>query len=84
MGLAWQQGPLTAAPVGHFLTSEPLPRPLLYAEPLRRQMRVRFAEEWIAESEGIVLLHEPGRYPVAYFPKGPHGATQTRGRKSDE
>ena len=32
-------------------------------------MRVRFAEEWIADSESVVLLHEPGRYPVAYFPK---------------
>jgi uncharacterized protein (DUF427 family) len=31
-------------------------------------MRVRFGGEWIAESENVVLLHEPGRYPVAYFP----------------
>ncbi|MDX2704650.1 DUF427 domain-containing protein [Streptomyces sp. PA03-6a] len=32
-------------------------------------MRVRFADEWIADSEDVVLLHEPGRYPVAYFPR---------------
>jgi uncharacterized protein (DUF427 family) len=32
-------------------------------------MRVRFGDEWIADSENVVLLHEPGRYPVAYFPK---------------
>jgi uncharacterized protein (DUF427 family) len=31
-------------------------------------MRVRFGGAWIADSEGVVLLHEPGRYPVAYFP----------------
>jgi uncharacterized protein (DUF427 family) len=31
-------------------------------------MRVKFAGEWIADSEDVVLLHEPGRYPVAYFP----------------
>ena len=31
-------------------------------------MRVRFADQWIADSEDVVLLHEPGRYPVAYFP----------------
>jgi uncharacterized protein (DUF427 family) len=31
---------------------------------------VRFAEQWIADSENVVLLHEPGRYPVAYFPLG--------------
>lgn len=69
MGLAWQQGPLNTGSVGHFLTPEPLPERLLFAEPLRRRMRVRFADEWIADSEDVVLLHEPGRYPVAYFPR---------------
>jgi len=70
MGLAWQQGPLAIGSIGHFLTPEPLPQRLLYAEPMRRRMRVRFADQWIAESEDVVLLHEPGRYPVAYFPDG--------------
>ena len=70
MGLAWQQGPLASGSVGHFLTAAPLPQRLLFAEPLRRRMRVRFAEQWIADSEDVVLLHEPGRYPVAYFPIG--------------
>lgn len=69
MGLAWQQGPLAAGSLGHFLVPGPLPERLLFAEPLRRRMRVRFGEEWIADSENAVLLHEPGRYPVAYFPK---------------
>ena len=67
MGLAWQQGPLAPGAIGRFLTSEPLPERLLFAEPLRRRMRVRFADHWIADSEDVVLLHEPGRYPVAYF-----------------
>ncbi|WP_205746762.1 DUF427 domain-containing protein [Duganella callida] len=31
-------------------------------------MRVELAGEWIADSEEVILLHEPGRYPVAYFP----------------
>jgi uncharacterized protein (DUF427 family) len=44
--------------------------PLAPAEPLRRRMRVRFAGSWIADSEAVMLLHEPGRYPVAYFPLG--------------
>lgn len=70
MGLAWQQGPLAAGSMGHFLTEQPLPQRLLYAEPLRRRMRVLFADRWIADSENVVLLHEPGRYPVAYFPRG--------------
>ncbi|MFF2523331.1 DUF427 domain-containing protein [Streptomyces liangshanensis] len=73
MGLAWQQGPLAPHSIGRFLTPDPLPERLLFAERLRRRMRVRFAGEWIAESEDVVLLHEPGRYPVAYFPLGDVG-----------
>lgn len=68
MGLAWQQGPLGGRSVGRFLTPEPLPERLLFAEPLRRRMRVKFGDEWIADSEDVILLHEPGHYPVAYFP----------------
>src|ERR1700756_4072838 len=70
MGLAWQQGPLATGSMGHFLTEHPLPSRLLFAEPLRRRMRVSFADRWIADSEDVILLHEPGRYPVAYFPLG--------------
>jgi len=60
---------------------EPLPKRLLYAEPLRRRMRVRFAGTWIADSEDILLLFEPGRYPVAYFPLAAvaNGALQPSG-----
>jgi uncharacterized protein (DUF427 family) len=68
MGLSWQQGPLGCATVGRFLTPDPLPQRLLFAEPLRRRMRVKLGGEWIADTENVVLLHEPGRYPVAYFP----------------
>ncbi|HEY6832113.1 MAG TPA: DUF427 domain-containing protein [Pseudolabrys sp.] len=32
-------------------------------------MCVRFGGAWIADSEDVVLLHGPGRYPVAYFPQ---------------
>src|SRR5713226_7429458 len=67
MGLSWQQGPLSLGAIGRFLVPEPLPKRLLYAEPLRRRMRVRFGGSWIAESEDVLLLFEPGRYPVAYF-----------------
>jgi uncharacterized protein (DUF427 family) len=68
MGLSWQQGPLAPGAIGRFLVPGPLPERLLFAEPLRRRMRVRFGGAWIADSEDVVLLHEPGRYPVAYFP----------------
>lgn len=69
MGLSWQQGPLSSGAIGRFLTSEPLPKNLLYAEPLRRRMRVRFGGAWIADSENVILLFEPGHYPMAYFPE---------------
>ena len=69
MGLSWQQGPLSAGAIGRFLVPEPLPKRLLYVEPLRRRMRVRFGGKWIADSEHVLLLFEPGRYPVAYFPE---------------
>jgi hypothetical protein len=68
MGLAWQQGPLATRSVGQFLVADPLPERLLFAEPLRRRMRVRFGGQWVIESEDVVLLHEPDRYPVAFFP----------------
>jgi hypothetical protein len=59
MGLAWQQGPLAPGAIGHFLVRDPLPERLLYAEPLRRRMRVRFGGTWIADSDQVILLHEP-------------------------
>ena len=70
MGLSWQQGPLAPGAIGRFLVPDPLPERMLFAEPLRRRMRVRFGGAWIADSDDVVLLHEPGRYPVAYFPLG--------------
>jgi uncharacterized protein (DUF427 family) len=41
---------------------------------------VRFGPKWIAESEQVLLLFEPGRYPVAYFPEAdiaPHVLERT-------
>src|ERR1700710_254057 len=80
VGLSWQQGPLSAGAIGRFLVPEPLPKKLLYVEPLRRRMRVRFGGSWIADSEHVLLLFEPGRYPVAYFPENdasPHTLERT-------
>jgi len=69
MGLSWQQGPLSTGAIGRFLVPEPMAKRWLYAERLRRRMRVRFGGCWIADSENVLLLFEPGRYPVAYFPE---------------
>src|SRR5262249_20872409 len=67
MGLSWQQGPLSPGAIGRFLVPDPLPKRLLYVERLRRRMRVRFGGRWVADSEEVLVLFEPGRYPVAYF-----------------
>src|SRR5262245_15954193 len=78
MGLSWQQGPLGRNPNGTFITATPMPERVLYVEPLRRLMSVRLAGREIARSDGALILFEPGRYPVAYFPIGDieHGVLQ--------
>jgi uncharacterized protein (DUF427 family) len=47
-----------------------MPERLVFAEPLRRRMSVELGRSMIARSDDVVLLFEPGRYPVAYFPVG--------------
>src|SRR5262249_54021795 len=70
MGLPWQQGPFGRNPNGTFITATPMPARVLYLEPLRRRMSVRFGGREIARSDGALILFEPARYPVAYFPIG--------------
>ena len=70
MGLSWQQGPLGRDPIGTFVTTTPMPERLLYLEPLRRRMSVELGGSTIARSDEAVILFEPARYPVAYFPIG--------------
>lgn len=67
MGLSWQQGPLGRNPNGQFLVPG-MPERVLYAEPLRRRLRAELGGRSVVESDDAVLLFEPGRYPVAYFP----------------
>jgi uncharacterized protein (DUF427 family) len=67
MGLSWQTRSALTRHEGRFLVPEPLPKRLLYAEPLRRRMRVLFGGNWIADTEDVILLFEPGHYPIAYF-----------------
>jgi uncharacterized protein (DUF427 family) len=67
MGLSWQQGPLGRNPNGQFLVPG-MPERVLYAEPLRRRLRAELGGSTVVQSDDAVLLFEPGRYPVAYFP----------------
>jgi uncharacterized protein (DUF427 family) len=69
MGLSWQQGPLGRNPNGQFLVPD-MPERVLYAEPLRRRMRAEIGGHTVVQSDDAVLLFEPARYPVAYFPIG--------------
>jgi uncharacterized protein (DUF427 family) len=68
MGLSWQQGPLGRDPNGTFVTTTPMPERVLYLEPLRRRMSVQLEGRIVAQSDDVMLLFEPARYPVAYFP----------------
>ena len=68
MGLAWQQAPFGQHPAGQFLLKDPPPEHVLYAEPAGRLMRTELAGAVVAHSDAVTLLHETGRYPVAYFP----------------
>jgi uncharacterized protein (DUF427 family) len=68
MGLSWQQGPLGRDPNGRFITASPMPERLPFAEPLRRRMSAELGGRTVVRSDDAVLLFEPGRYPVAYFP----------------
>jgi uncharacterized protein (DUF427 family) len=67
MGLSWQQGPLGRNPSGQFLVPG-MPERVLYAEPLRRRLRAELRGRTVVQSDHAVVLFEPGRYPVAYFP----------------
>jgi uncharacterized protein (DUF427 family) len=84
MGLSWQQGPLGRNPSGTFVTATPMPQRVLYLEPLRRRMSVEFGASVVARSDDVVLLFEPARYPVAYFPVGDitDGALRPNARRS--
>jgi hypothetical protein len=72
MALSWQQDPLSPGAIGRFLVPEPLPKRLLYAEPLRRRMRVRFGGAWpdivTVQLDGKQLRLESGQ---AMIPDGP-------------
>ena len=82
MGLSWQQGPLGRNPNGQFLVPA-MPERVLYAEPLRRRLRAELGARAVVQSDAAVLLFEPGRYPVAYFPLSDFadGARRRRGRR---
>ena len=62
MGLSWQQGPLGRNPNGQFLVPDMSAR-VLYAEPLRRRMRVELGGQTVVQSETPCSCSSPGAIP---------------------
>ena len=85
MGLSWQQGPLGRYPLGSFLIEGGGPVGVSYAQPLQRLMSAELGGQRVVESEDVILLFEPDRYPVAYFPidSVAEGALEARDRVTD-
>ena len=69
MGLSWQQDPLSSRAIGRFLVPEPLPKRLLYVEPLRRRMRVSFEPNIVSvQLDGNPLRLDPGQTVIPHGP----------------
>jgi len=66
MGLAWQQAPHGPNPAGRFLTRNPIPEHVLYAEPAGRRMRVELAGA-VPESARLrgYVSFDPGQLDVS-------------------
>ena len=68
MGLMTGTGPLGRHPAGTFNFEPPAPGSALYLEPTFKRVRVIVGGETIADSRGVMMLHESGHQPVYYFP----------------
>ena len=67
MGLAWQQGPLAAGAIGHFRPPNRSPSGCCSSSRCAGGCGSSSAGNG-SPTASRVLLHEPGHYPVAYFP----------------
>jgi uncharacterized protein (DUF427 family) len=68
MGLMTGTGPFGLHPAGKFSFAPPPPGSALYLEPSPKRVRVMVADEVVADSRRVMLLHESGNQPVYYFP----------------
>lgn len=57
--------PSSARPISQARSGEHL----VITEPTPKRVRVRFGKQWIADSRGVLLMHETGTTPVYYFPR---------------
>ena len=61
-------GPLGRRPAGQFNFEVPVLGRALYLEPSPKRVRVVVADQVIADSRRVMMLHESGHQPVYYFP----------------
>jgi uncharacterized protein (DUF427 family) len=66
VSLSTGRGPLSPRPAGRF--SAPVPSGVAYIEPFRRRVRATLGGRTVVDSEGVLLVHRPGRPPVYAFP----------------
>jgi DNA-binding IscR family transcriptional regulator len=82
VGLSWQPGPLLPGAIGRFLVPEPLPKRLLWAEPLRRRRaedfggnREKAPDQPVVVRKILKLLEREG---LVAFRQGRHGGVGLR------
>src|SRR4030095_1930707 len=82
VGLSWQQGPLLPGAIGRFLVPEPLPKRLLWAEPVRRRRaedfggnREKAPDQPVVVRKILKLLEREG---LVAFRQGRHGGVGLR------
>ncbi len=69
MSLTKGSGPFGATPAGAFNFDPHPPEHVLYVERSPRRVRVTLADEVVADSTDVRLLHPPGRTPTYLFPR---------------
>ena len=69
MSLTIGAGPFGSQAAGRFSPELQTPDHLLYFEDNPRRIRAIFADQTVADSTQVKLLHESGRLPVYYFPE---------------
>ena len=69
MSLTKGSGPFGTTPAGAFNFDPHAPDHVLYVERSPRRVRVTLADEVVADSMDVRLLHPPGRTPTYLFPR---------------
>ncbi len=68
MGLMTGSGPFGREPAGEFNFTTPGFGRVLFVEPTPKRIRVVVGDQTVADSRGVVMVHESGHQPIYYFP----------------